>query len=1161
MIEKIMKAVKSGNKKRGRNITIGAVVGMLLSCTAVMGADVAGIEITKESDTIIFKDKNGDKFDPEKSEGNPYPENTWTDKTYTNNSSIVGENNSGNAYGVKVSESISIVNNGEIRGSSENGHTYGIGISEDIEIKKLENNGMIISYSESNGDSHGITIGMIGKSAKVTELINRGFINATSTEGESYGISTFASVEIDNLINDGLISGTSPGNNGYGIKVFFGSKVNNLINDGLVIGTAVGGDGYGIEIKNMRNSSKPSAVNVENIKNNGIIRGTSTDNKGYGILIGDSVDGGLVSVGKILNKGIISGSSSAHDDDKGGYGIFVGSNDNSGPGIVRQIENNGIISGNGSVESVSSSGISIEPGSKISEMGNKGIIYGKKYAISVAPGTIESAKNYGILVSNNADGDVVNSYLEIIAPGESPSSGASIENYGLAFLVDGDVYKAKDNYGVPYNKFGEERTVGEYTIINAKNIGNDHDDIKTVSMKLENGNLTYELNDGTKTLSKEELTSEKKYILNGIEDTLKVSGKNNKLNNSTVNAYETAIAMGENESMLTLDNTVVNGGVADGSTTISITENGSTLTIKGDSVINTRDKGVAITVDGNDNAVTLEGNAIVNGKMESKGNNILNLYGKADGSMNMFYDISGFTNISIDNNVTFFEDMKVTGTNVVTVEKTGVLSLRLKKDDTITYSTGTIPIATHAFSGTDGMKIKGNSPEEAGTLNFVTNGIGREILVDMENIKLNNMKVKTNSIIDKVDLDKYEDYIYLGAGSDLDGIVNPKVNKYNSLNKVYKSIYNSTDEKNLDGLRDILGMTFLGKNYDYNSSSEEDQLKILLSYLNDIYTGTPYSYSSELSRRSVGMFRDIVVDNIFRPETNKWLIMGGLTHADGGTKDTYYGRNYHGFDTGTSDTNADMKLTGAYMLAKYGYSENTSLGLTLGGNKSEAELDMAKVKGNSGYLGAFAENYRGNLTLKAGTGVQYSEYDADRSTLGGHSYSDKYSDMAYDVYLNGRYSNPMGDNLFLEPYATLSYTYVDQNGADEGNKTLAIETDSKSFDYTVGKVGVDLKKVISHEKGKSTLSAGISYTKILDGADEEYITGRFKGSTTDFDILVAHKNEHSIGLNAKYTLELENGVLLDVKGTYSVERDSHNGSAKNKTKGEWIVGAGVGYKF
>ena len=99
--------------------------------------------------------------------------------------------------------------------------------------------------------------------------------------------------------------------------------------------------------------------------------------------------------------------------------------------------------------------------------------------------------------------------------------------------------------------------------------------------------------------------------------------------------------------------------------------------------------------------------------------------------------------------------------------------------------------------------------------------------------------------------------------------------------------------------------------------------------------------------------------------------------------------------------------------------------------------------------------------------------------------------------------------------------------------------------YTTAKVGVDLKKVIPHEKGKSTLSAGVSYTKILDGADEEHITGRFKGGS-DFDILVAHKNEHSIGLNTKYVLELQNGILFDVKGTYSIERDSNNNSGKNK---------------
>ena len=318
------------------------------------------------------------------------------------------------------------------------------------------------------------------------------------------------------------------------------------------------------------------------------------------------------------------------------------------------------------------------------------------------------------------------------------------------------------------------------------------------------------------------------------------------------------------------------------------------------------------------------------------------------------------------------------------------------------------------------------------------------------------------------------------------------------------------------------------------------------------------------------MFRDIVTENIFRPETNKWMIYGGLTHVDGGTKDTYYGKGYYTYDIGSSDMDADTKITGAYMLGEYGVSDILTSGVVIGGNKLKSDLSNgSKVDGSAMYLGAYAKKYIGNLKVTAGAGFQYGDYDADRlavnkvasdETKAVMKYSDNYNDITYDIYLNGRYSHQVGDNLFLEPYATLSYTYIDQDGANEGSKTLAIETDSKSFDYTVGKVGVDLKKVIPHEKGKSTLSAGISYTKILDGANEEHITGRFKGGS-DFDILVAHKNEHSIGLNAKYALELENGVIFDVKGTYSVERDSHNQSGKNKTKGEWIVGAGIGYKF
>ena len=995
MIEKIMKAVKSGSKKRGRNITIGAVVGMLLSCTTAMGGDNY-LWIKNDSGTIKFSTDNNSPT----SLDNPYSENNWDGSIYINNITLSGTDNSSGTKG------------------------YGL---------KLEGN--LVGF----------------------ELINNGSITGTGTgsNGGGYGISNAGT--ITTLANDGSITGTSTGDNGYGSGIYneSGSTIGSLINNGSVTGinTRKPESSYGIYNE---------SGTIESLINNGSIIGRASY-KGIGVynVVGSAI-------GSLINNGSITGT--APEINVQSCGIYNLED-------IEALTNNGLITGitpeGGSV----SWGIHNDYGA-ISALTNTGVIYGKTNAVlNRNRGTITNFNNYGLLISEE----------------NVTVKDATLANEGLIFKkASRGKYTAEAS---DYGKFGTTATADEYTIINAKAEGAKENITGTKSLSLDNGILT----DGK---SEEiNISSDRKYVLNGITNTLKVTGQHNNLNNSIINAYETAVIMNESESILTLNNTVVNGGISEGNT-VKITGNGNNFTVKGDSVINTKDGTTAIEVTGNNNAVVLSGNVIVNGKIESTGNDsILVLNGTSENGMNMLYDISGFKNMNIDNNVTFFENIKVTDT--VTVEETGILTLRLQKDDN---KQTTIPEAIHAFSKNGGVLIKGDSLSEAGTLNFVTNGIGKEIIV--RNITLENMEIKTSSIIDSAKI--YDEYIHLGAGSDLNGIVNPKeAKRYNQLNKIYRSIYSSADaDNNLDTLRDILNLpTYLGKNYDYNNRTSEEQLANLLWYLGSVYTETPYSFSSELSRKSTGMFRDIVTENHFRPDLNKWMIMGGLTHADGGTKDTYYGQNYHGFDGGTADTDVDMKLTGAYALGKYGYSENVSLGVTVGGNKSEVELSMSKVEGSSGYIGAFVENYRGNLTLKAGGGIQYSEYDADRGTLGGHSYNEKYSDMAYDIYLNGRYSHNIGDNLFLEPYGTLSYTYVDQ-----------------------------------------------------DGADEEHITGRFKGGT-DFDILVAHKNEHSIGLNAKYALELENGVLFDVKGTYAVERDSHNQSGKNKAKGEWIIGAGLGYKF
>ena len=339
MIEKIMKAVKSGNKKRGRNITIGAVVGMLLSCTVVMGADVTGLEIKDNGGNIEFKDKDGKEFTPGSTD-DPYPENTWEEEsnTYTNNSIISGTTEDGDGYGILISSEFNgnLTNNGKITG---NGPSGGFGI---------------YTYSDFNGN-----------------LTNNGAISGTSEGGVGYGIAITSDFD-GNLTNNGKITSNGPGG-GYGIAIT--SDFNgNLTNNGEI---TVGRGDYGIWITrdfngNLTNNGEITVSGSDSntgiatsfltgeLINNGVITSSST-NKGSGMKV----------TSNLTNNGITTGSSS----DKEGFGIaeFF-------PSTSEQIINTGIVYGStnaiyiedGTLENLSNYGLLVTSGDAIIGVSEKG---------------------------------------------------------------------------------------------------------------------------------------------------------------------------------------------------------------------------------------------------------------------------------------------------------------------------------------------------------------------------------------------------------------------------------------------------------------------------------------------------------------------------------------------------------------------------------------------------------------------------------------------------------------------------------------------------------------------------------------------------------------------------------------------------------------------
>ena len=1113
MLEKIMKEVKRKVKKKSLNITTAAVIGFLLSCPLAMGE---GLEITQETgEEILFNEEIYDKAT------HPFEENTFENNVYTNNMKIEdsgSEGDTGCGLFITLEEDLGleINNNGLIAGVRKENDTYGYGLwNYTSKIEKINNNGVILGEGKSYGigiwnhtatinniENNGIIYGSANNQASGIQNESSGIIGKINNSGKIIGVLSnqargiFNTGTITDIKNTGIIYGN--GNRGLGI--WNQGKIENIENKGLIIGIGNSGEAYGIQ------NNLTSSMLMKNIKNTGKIVGISSNS---------------ISAGLSDNNGI---SSITNPIDN--LGMIIGKAKSSGSGIGFYSE--------------------ASPGDYIN---NFGIIYGNTYALSnseAGAGTIKG-NNFGILIGG----------VRGITIDNTGTGTPAIENYGIAFSVTGS-----NSYTISHRYTGNENiTVDMFS--------------KKRDMKVENASTS---TSGSVSFSG---NTYENYILNGITDTLKVSETGNTIKGSVVNAYTSAIKF-ENtgDNSLTISGSIINGGLDDDGIAIKgdskndelILEAGE-IEFKNESVekINTVING-SINLGEGDNKLTIFEGTVINGEIiTGSGNDTLTL-GKENlnrsaeqEEINIFNNIKGFDETSIKGNVTIFDKTYVFNKDLSVAEEklTAELgditlengsNLMLKIDDTQKEGDKIIGHALHGNTGSissnGGKLLLDVGKLSAGT---IVNFGGTELTDSMKGNEINyslDITLDSLSLLHNIEKISNED-IKVTIKGNLPIMPYPDNINYNQLNKIYQGILSTDQVKYFDIL-------------------SKKNLSTFLEYLNDIYAGNPYSYSSELSRKSTGMFRDIVTENIFRPETNKWMIHGGLTHVDGGTKDTYYGKGYYTYDIGSADMDADTKITGAYMLGEYGVSDTLTSGVIIGGNKLKSDLSNgSKVDGSALYLGAYAKKYVGNLKVTAGAGFQYGDYNTDRIAVNKVAsdlaepvikYSDNYNDISYDIYLNGRYSNPIGDNLFLEPYATLSYTYVDQDGANEGSKTLAIETDSKSFDYTVGKVGVDLKKVIPHEKGKSTVSAGVSYTKILDGAEEKYITGKFKNGS-NFDILIAHKNKHSIGLNAKYALELKNGVLFDVKGTYSIERDSYNGSGKNRTKGEWIIGTGLGYKF
>jgi hypothetical protein len=848
-------------------------------------------------------------------------------------------------------------------------------------------------------------------------------------------------------------------------------------------------------------------VIIDKLENEGII-GLTSENGVY-LQLESSIE-------TFINKGEIC----SYGANYSGNGMYLSSSS------ITNFINLGSIKGKSNNEGKSYTGNGIYlSSSKIENFTNIGIVSGK------IGQNISEGYKAGNGIFNSRKIGVKFSNFGIIAGEVKAIHTDNVSGENLGLLIDG-AGKTDDTLKIVVGESQKIITSGEYNGYEIKNT-------------FTKGEYKYsDIASRENDITLSDTDNKDKLIINGYNKGLKINSDLT-LSNSIVNSYTTAINI--DGGNFTGDNIVINGGIDETSATIKGSDSSDNLALTNGTIINGN-----IDLGAGDDKLSIDNTVQLNGDLLG-GTGIDNLIfypkgvstfgGEDDNNINIFNKVEGFENINVVTDVTLFESAEVTGADSITIQKDGNLILRI--DSTNGNS--------HALSGNTGV-----ISSEGGKLLLALNGVGEGETIDFGNNKLDDT-IKGNEI-------GYTSGITLDTTSLLHSLAKVEgntviVNTVENLPTDFMPI--SIDYSKLNSIYQSMRITDQVKEFDV---TDDKKLSGFTSYLNDIYAGNPYSLSSELSRKSVNMFSDVVMGRDLHPEVNKWAIYGGLTHIDGGTKDTYFGKGYYTYDIGSKDIDVDSKITGMYAQGEYGVNETLNLGVIFGGNQSESEINSSsKVEGDSFYLGAYAKKYLGNLRLLAGVGYQYGDYEVDRVAVGyegittTRTFDSNYNDNTFNIYAQGKYSNKLAENLYLEPSVALDYTYVNQEGASE-NGVLAIETDSKDFNYTTAKFGVDLRKDIPTTTATHSLVAGAYYNRMLDGYEEENITGRFVGGS-DFDILVSPSNKHEVGLRAKYEVSLNNGVTFDVKGSYTFERESYSGENKNEHKGEWIVGAGIGYRF
>lgn len=789
---------------------------------------------------------------------------------------------------------------------------------------------------------------------------------------------------------------------------------------------------------------------------------------GNGISINDGKEDGVV-LGSLKNSGVISGETEIHHgNSQRKYSRIA--HKNSGAGIAvggnveGKIENTGIISGTEFA---------------LLAKGKRSDAYGlKKEDIIYESGFKGGVDNYGILA-----GRIIIGGYQSAHTGSHGEWGAIEEEYGYFETI----YKDKDHYN---NK-------GIFLVLDRNG------EVKKVIGK--NEDATYNGRTVKNVLDKDGTyegdTSNK--IINGVgKDGVVVTKENQNKNieNTIVNGFKNAIKV-EKNGLVKISNSTINANGFGKSYAILGDEGANEVEITNKSIINGK-----IDLGAGDDRLTLSGNYRLNREVDlGTGNNTL-AFGKKENTTISTLSYSTFgtssTNTSVFNGT-------VNNTNKVEVNENtafssssrinGVNELNLANGKTLDYYF--VDKENQAFAelakSNRNLKVNGS-----GKVNLVP--IGNKVQIGYEKDLLgfsfgnNLLKPNNNGGTTPPSNNGRVTPPNNNPGNNTPGnrggfFIDPRLTPFDRYSKGAFDAY-IADYK-------LTGIDFLKE---YKSSQE-----VFKNYLYNLTNNNP-----------VGYLKDSAIDTVLayhKTNTNSNFAKKGQITVSGETfniRNKYYENN-------------KVVSNGASAEISYGTSDNTNIGLNIGGGQSKVKTSNENLKSEVLVLGVNAEYKVKNFSWK--NEVSYGRIKPKKySALGTYSL---YSQLGYNI--------PLSETWSLTPKVSVFLSKVKQKEMTVNN--IKVAKDDDTFVETT--VGTELNKKFIFGNNGINFGLGVDYSMVKDLDDSK---AHFVGGSTEFDLRNYDRKNRA-------TAEIKLGYehISGVTATFRFRKNKDITSS----------GFGLGYKF